>query len=326
MRRRQFLALIGGAAAAWPLAAGAEQAALPVIGFLNGASPDSYADRVRAFQEGLGETGYFERRNVVIEFRWARGEYDRLTELVTDLVQRRVAVIVTNGPSVLAAKAATEKIPIVFVMAGDPVSRGLIASLNHPGGNLTGVTNLNLELGAKAPGATAATASKSDERCNTSSTQPIQMPKLSQRTCRRQAAPSTCRSKVLHASAEADFEPVFATLKQRQAAGLVIGTDPFFNSQSKQLAVFATRHDIPTIFQFREFAAAGGLMSYGGNGTDGFRQAGIYTGRILNGEKPADLPVQQETKAELVVNLKTAKALGIEVPPSLLARADEVIE
>jgi putative ABC transport system substrate-binding protein len=324
MRRRDFIKLLGGATA-WPLVASAEQAALPVIGFLNGASPDSYADRVRAFHQGLGETGYFERRNVLIEFRWARGEYEHLTELVTDLVRRRVAVIVTNGPSVLAAKAATQKIPIVFVMAGDPVARGLIARLNHPGGNLTGVTNLNLELGPKRlellqqllPRATSVATLINPTNPNADTLA---------NDLRAAGRSLGLQVQALHASAEADFEPVFATLKQRQAAGLVIGTDPFFNSQSKQLAAWATRYEIPTIFQFREFAAAGGLMSYGGNGTDGFRQAGIYSGRILNGEKPADLPVQQETRAELVINLKAAKALALDVPPSLLARADEVIE
>jgi ABC-type uncharacterized transport system substrate-binding protein len=322
--RREFITLLGGAAA-WPLVARGEQAALPVIGFLNGASPDSYADRVRAFHQGLGETGYFERRNVLIEFRWARGEYEHLTELVADLVRRRVAVIVTNGPSVVAAKAATEKIPIVFVMAGDPVSRGLIASLNHPGGNLTGVTNLNLELGPKRleflqqllPRATSVATLINPTNPNAATLA---------NDLRAAGRSLGLQVQALHASAEADFEPVFATLKRSQVAGLVIGTDPFFNSQSKQLAAYATRHEIPTIFQFREFAAAGGLMSYGGNGTDGFRQAGIYSGRILNGEKPADLPVQQETRAELVINLKAAKTLALDVPPSLLARADEVIE
>jgi putative tryptophan/tyrosine transport system substrate-binding protein len=324
MRRRQFLALVGGAAAACPLAASAEQVPLPVIGFLNGASPDSYADRVRAFQEGLGETGYFERRNVIIEFRWARGEYDRLTELVNDLVHRRVAVIVTNGPSVLAAKAATEKIPIVFVMAGDPISRGLIASLNHPGGNLTGVTNLNLELGPKRlellqqllPRATSVATLINPTNPNAET--------LS-KDLQAAGRSLNLQVQVLHASAEADFEPVFATLKQRQAAGLVIGTDPFFNSQSKQLAVFATRHDIPTIFQFREFAAAGGLMSYGPSRTDGYRQCGLYVTRILKGERPGDMPVLQPSKFELVINLKAAKAVGLEVPPGLLGRADEII-
>ena len=325
MKRRAFITLLGGGVAAWPLAARAQQPAMPVIGFLNGASPESYADRVRAFREGLSETGYVEGRNIVIEFRWARGEYDRLPELVADLVRRRVAVIVTNGPSAPAAKAATNAIPIVFVIAGDPIARGLVASLNHPGSNLTGVTNLNLELGPKRlellhellPTATriAILVNPTNPNAETLS-----------KDLGAAARLLGVEVHVLHASTERDFQQVFASLAQLQASGLVIATDPFFNSQSKELAAVAVRHMMPTIYQFRQFAAAGGLMSYGGSGTDGFRQAGVYSGRILKGEKPADLPVQQETKAELVINLKTAKALGLEVPLPLLARADEVIE
>ena len=324
MRRRDFITLLGGAAA-WPFGAHAQQAAVPVIGFLNGASPDGYVDRVRAFQLGLRETGYVDGSNVAIEFRWARGEYHVLPELVSDLVRRRVAVIVTNGPAAPAAKTATDAIPIVFVIAGDPVARGLVASLSHPGGNLTGVTNLNLELGPKRlellhqlfPSAPSIAILVNPTNPNAETlTKDLQ----------EAASSFGLRLHILHASTESDFEPVIGTLPPLRTAGLVICTDPFFNNQSKQIAAEAIRHKIPTIYQFREFAASGGLMSYGGSGTDGFRQAGIYAGRILKGEKPADLPVQQETKAELVVNLRTAKALGIEVSPMLLARADEVIE
>jgi putative tryptophan/tyrosine transport system substrate-binding protein len=324
MKRREFIGVLGGAAA-WPLAARAQQPAMPVVGFINGASPEAYADRVRAFSQGLNETGYVEGRNVVVEFRWAHGKYDDLPELLTDLVQRRVDVIVANGPPAPMAKAATVTIPIVFVMAGDPVASGLVASLSHPGGNLTGITNLNLELGPKRlellhellPTAHSVAILVNPTNPNTET--------LS-RDLEAAARDLGLQVHLLRASTEADFQLVFASLPQLRADGLVIGTDPFFNSQSKQFAAMATQYRIPTIFQFREFVAAGGLMAYGGSGVDGFRQAGVYSGRILKGEKPADLPVQQETKAELVLNLKTAKSLGLTFPLSLLARADEVIE
>jgi putative tryptophan/tyrosine transport system substrate-binding protein len=323
MRRRTFIAALGGAAA-WPVVARAQQP-MPVIGFVNGASPDAYADRVRAFRQGLNETGYVEGRNVVVDFRWANGKYDDLPGLVTDLVQRRVDVIVTNGPSAPVAKAATGTTPIVFVIAGDPVALGLVARLSHPGGNLTGITNLNLELGPKRlelfhellPNAdsVAILVNPTNPNAETMS-----------HDLETTAHALGLRVHLLRASTEADFQLVFATLPQLRADGLVISTDPFFNSQSKQFAAMAAQYRIPTIFQFREFAAAGGLMAYGGSGVDGYRQAGVYSGRILKGEKPADLPVQQETKAELVINLKTAKALGLDVPQLLLGRADEVIE
>jgi putative ABC transport system substrate-binding protein len=324
MNRREVIALCGGAAAL-PIVARAQQPTMPVVGFLNGASPELYADRVAAFRQGLRETGYVEGRNFVIEYRWANGQYDLLPSLVADLVRRHVAAIVTNGPSVAAAKAATTKIPIVFVIAGNPIERGLVASLNHPGGNLTGVTNLNLEVGPKrleimhellsGPTSIAVLVNPTNPSAETLSKD-------------LHAAADTLGLQLhdLEAATEADFEAVFVSLGRLRAGGLVIGTDPFFNSETTKLAALSLRYRIPTIFQFREFAAAGGLMSYGGSATSGFRQAGDYTGRILKGDKPGDLPVQQETKAELVINLKTAKALGLDVPQTLLARADEVIE
>ena len=326
IRRREFITLIG-CVAAWPLAARAQQPAMPVLGFLNGGTAEGYAPMVAAFRQGLNEAGYVEGRNVAIEYRWAEGHYDRLPALAADLVQQKVTVIAaTSTPAALAAKAATSTVPIVFTTGGDPVKLGLAASLNRPGRNLTGVTNWNVEVGPKRlelarelfPGATtfallvnpasplAATVSKD-----------------------LQAVADTLgvRLHVLHASTEADFEAAFATAAQLRAAALVISTaDPLFNSHAAQLGALALRHSVPAIYQYREFAAAGGLMSYGGYATDTYRLGGVYTGRILKGEKPGELPVQQSTKVELIINLKTARALGLEVPPTLLARADEVIE
>ena len=327
MKRRQFITLVGGAAAVWPLAARAQQSAMPVIGFLNSSSPDPDGDRVRAYRRGLSDTGYVEGRNVTIEYRWADGRNDRLPSMAADLVQRGVNVIVTGGtPATLAAKAATTTIPIVFVLSTNPVEAGLVASLNRPGGNLTGVTGLNVELAPKklellrelVPSATVlallvnptnAIAAKNESRAV-------------------QAAARTFGLKihVLHASTERDFDPVFASLARLRAGALVIGSDLFFTSRSEQLAALTVRHAVPSIYQFREFAAAGGLISYGGSIVDWGHQAGIHTGRILAGAKPADLPVQQATKVELFINLKTAKALGLTIPPALLLRADQVIE
>jgi putative tryptophan/tyrosine transport system substrate-binding protein len=329
-RRRKFVAFLGGAAVAplaWPLAARAQQAAMPVIGFLNSSSPDADGDRMRAYRRGLSETGYVEGRNVTIEYLWADDHNDRLSSMAVDLVRQRVNVIVTGGtPATLAAKAATATIPIVFVLSTDPVEAGLVASLNRPGGNLTGVTGLNVELAPKKlellhellPSATIlgllvnptnAIAAESEAR-----------------TVQAAARTLGLQLHVLRASTERDFDSAFASLAQLRAGALVIGSDLFFTSRSEQLAALTVRHAVPSIYQFREFAAAGGLMSYGGSITDWGHQAGIHTGRILAGAKPADLPVQQATKVELFINLKTAKALGLTVPPTLLVTANEVIE
>jgi putative ABC transport system substrate-binding protein len=324
--RREFITLLGGAAAAWPLAARAQQA-MPVIGFVASTSPGSLRDAVAAFHRGLTEIGYIEGRNVAIEYRWAEGQYDRLPGLVADLVHRQVAVIaaIDGLPSALAAKAATATIPIVFFTGGDPVQLGLVASLRRPDGNLTGVTSLNVEVGAKrlellhelAPAASTivllVNPTNALTEANTTNAQTA-------------AHALSVQLHVLNASTERDFDAVFARLVQLQAGGLVIAPDAFFISRSEELAKLALRHRVPAIFQYREFAASGGLISYGGSRTDAYRQVGVYTGRLLQGAKPSELPVQQVTKVELFLNLKTAKALGITVPLPLSGRADEVIE
>jgi putative ABC transport system substrate-binding protein len=326
MQRRAFMTQLCGAAATWPVTAVAQRPGLPVIGFLGAASARGYAAQVAAFRKGLQEAGYVEGRNVAIEFRWAEDQYDRLPALAADLVGRQVAVIATSGTAAApAAKAATKTIPIVFVTSLDPVGLGLVASFPHPGGNLTGVTTLSTELGPKrlellheaVPTATviAALANPTYPATETQS-----------RDLQAAARTLGVQVLVLNASAEADFDGVFATIVQRRAGGLVIGADSFFLSRSEQLAALAVRHAIPAIFQYREFAAAGGLLSYGTTSTDLYRTVGVYAGRILKGEKPADLPVQQITKVELIINMKTAKALGLTFPITLLGRADEVIE
>jgi putative tryptophan/tyrosine transport system substrate-binding protein len=327
LRRREFIELLGGAGVAWPLAARGQQPAMPVIGFLNGGSPDGYAPMVSAFRQGLKETSYVEGQNVAIEFRWAGGQYDRVPAMVAELVRRQVAVIVANTPGAPEVKAATTTIPIVFLTGNDPVQIGLVASLSRPGSNVTGVTTLNVEVAPKRlellheliPTATVVALLVNP-------TSPTSLAETTTRDTQGAARTLGLELHVLHASTERDIDTAFTTLAQRRAGALVIGPDPFFNSQIEQLAALALHHAVPAIYESRKFAAAGGLMSYGGSLTDLYHQAGVYTGRILKGEKPADLPVQQSTKVELFLNLKTAKSLGLTFPLTLLGRADEVIE
>jgi putative tryptophan/tyrosine transport system substrate-binding protein len=327
MRRREFIALLSGAAA-WPLVARAQQPALPVIGFLSSETPSGYAFRAAAFRQGLSEAGYVESRNVAIEYRWAEGHYDRLPALAADLVRRHVAVIAAAGTqSALAAKAATTTIPIVFSTAADPVAEGLVASLARPGGNATGVNNLATELVQKqieklhqmVPAATAIAALVNPTN-----------PTLAEPATKAvQAAGRTLGLKMIHiiqASTERDIDAAFATLFRLGAGALVVCPDTFFTSRRDQIAALAIRHAIPVIYHLRELPAAGGLMSYGPSATDGYRRVGIYAARILNGERPGDLPVQRATKFDLVINLTTAKVLGLEVPFYLQQLADEVIE
>ena len=327
MRRRDFIIFPGSTAAMWSLRAHAQQSAMPVIGYLGAQSPAAFASRVRAFRQGLGETGYAEGRNVAIEFRWAEGQHHRLSALAADLVGRQVTVIVAPGgaPAALAAKSATTTIPIVFEMGADPIGMGLVGSLNRPGGNLTGVSSLNVEVTPKrleilhelVPTAAVVAVLVNP----TSPTADSQWKDL-------QAAARALglQLHVLHASTEGEFDTVFVTLLQLRAGGLVVASDTFFATHSEQLAALTVRHAVPAIHQSRDFSTAGGLMSYGGNFVESHRLAGVYTGRILKGEKPADLPVQQVTKVELFINLKAAKTLGVTVPLPLLGRADEVIE
>jgi putative tryptophan/tyrosine transport system substrate-binding protein len=328
MKRREFITLLGGAAAAWPIAARAQQPAMPVIGVLATATPDANAIRLRAFREGLRTAGYVEGQNVKVDYRWAEAHTGRLPELAGELVRDRVAVLVTAGgtASALAAKAATTTVPIVFATGSDPVELGLVASLNRPGGNVTGVTSLNLEVAPKRlellhellPSITSMGLLVNPA-----------VPANAGAVARLSQAAAQGLGLQLHivrASSDGDFDAIFEQLVQQRVGALAIGPDTFFTARSEQLAKLTVRHAMPAVYEFREFAAAGGLMSYGSSETEYYRLVGIYAGRVLKGDKPADLPVQQSTKVELFLNLKTAKALGITVPLPLSGRADEIFE
>jgi putative tryptophan/tyrosine transport system substrate-binding protein len=327
MRRREFITLLGGAAASWPLAARAQQVAMPVIGILAMAAPEANAIRLRAIREGLRTVGYVEGQNVKVEYRWAEAHTGRLPALAAELVSRQVAVIVASGtPAALAAKAATGEIPIVFGIAIDPVELGLVASLNRPGGNVTGVTSLNIEVAPKRlelmhemlPSVTSMALLVNPAA-----------PALAEPVSRSSQAAAQAlglQLHIVHASSDRDFDAIFERLIELRVGALVIGPDNLFTIHKEQLAKLTVRHAIPAIYQYREFAAAGGLMSYGTSETEYYRLVGTYAGRVLKGDKPADLPVQQSTKVELFLNLRIAKALGITVPLPLSGRADEVID
>jgi putative ABC transport system substrate-binding protein len=323
LRRREFITLLGGTAVAWPFAARAQQRPMLVIGFINSGTPN--ARLIAAFHQGLKEFGYLEGQNVAVEYRWAEGQYDRVPAIALELVARGVDVIVANTPGVLAIKAAITTIPIIFTTGGDPVQLGLVTSLSRPGSNVTGLTILSAELLPKR-------LEMARDLVPTASVMPVLVnPTNSQAEghltgLRAAARTLALELHILRASSERDLDTVFASLAQLQAGALVIDNDTFFVGRTEQLAALAVRYAVPAIFVNRAFAESGGLMSYASSITDMYRLAGIYTGRILKGEKPGDLPVQQSTKVELVINMKTAKALGIDVPSTLLARADEIIE
>jgi putative tryptophan/tyrosine transport system substrate-binding protein len=323
--RRKFITLLGVAAAVWPLAARAQQAAMPVIGFLNSQSPDGYSAYLRAFRQGLKEAGYIEGENVAIEYRWAENQVDRLAALAADLVRRRVAVIAAGGGAAFAAKAATTTIPIVFTTGQDPVRSGLVASLARPGGNVTGVNFFNTELTAKrlellrglVPAATRVAVLVNPTGTGT---------ETMVRDLEPAARTMGLQIQILNASTSREIDAAFATLVRERPDALFVANDPLFTSRRVQLANMAARHAVPATYGVRQNAEAGGLMSYGSDTADAYRQAAVYTGRILKGVKPADLPVMQATKFEFIINAQTARMLGLSVPPMLLALTDEVIE
>jgi putative tryptophan/tyrosine transport system substrate-binding protein len=326
MRRREFITLLGGAAA-WPMAARGQQAAMPVIGLLHPGSPEANARFVAGFRKGLGETGHVEGRNVLIEYRWGHGESTQLPELAADLVRRAVSVIVTPGgvAAAIEAKAATATIPIVFVIGADPVQAGLVVSLNRPGGNVTGITSINSGLAAKQLGLLHRLLQR-DARFAVLVNSSNPQIRLVLADVQAAAAAMGQPLDVVSATTYREISPAFKEAAQKRADAILISPDPLFSSRPVQLATLAARHTMPAIYALREFAEAGGLISYGSNFTDMYRQSGTYVGRILKGEKPSDLPILQATRFELVVNLQTAEALGLEVPATLLALADEVIE
>ncbi len=325
--RRKFIAALGGAAASWPLAARAQRPAMPVVGFLNPASPESYTPMVAAFRQGLAETGYVEGKNLMIEYRWAEGQYDRLPALAADLVRHQVTVIAAGGgdPSALAAKGATSTIPILFIVGSDPVKLGLVASFNRPGGNATGVNFFVAEIEAKRLellGELVPTATMLAVLMN---------PKTANADAQLKDVQSAARAlgqriEVINASDERGIDMAFASLKQRRIGGLEVAADPFFLARRDQIISLAAQSAIPAAYFVHEFADSGGLISYGTSITDAYHQVGVYAGKILSGSKPTELPVVQPTKFELVINLKTAKALGLTIPHNLLVLADEVIE
>ena len=324
MRRREFITGLGSAAMAWPLASNAQQPSMPVVGFVHSQLADTYGDRLRAFRQGLADTGYVEGRNVVVEFHSAEGQPDRLRALMADLICRSVAVIVGNTVAAIAAKTATTAIPVVFYTGGDPVEVGLVASLNRPGGNITGVSFFGNVLGAKRLELLRKLVPQATTIAMLVNPNPDAEPE-------RREVEATARAIgqqviILDASSDRDIETAFATFAQRGVGALLVGTGAFMINHRELLVALAARHALPASYALRESVEAGGLMSYAPSFADALRQVGAYTGRILNGEKPADLPVMRPTKFEFVINLKTAKALGLEVPPTLLAIADEVIE